>query len=165
MPCLGKTEYGGKGHLAVDTSRCRANCCTKRSPVSMRGSVSRYRARKNGSWIGRKQESMFESGTWTYISCNRRSTNFVFRRIIYPEPAGATGQHVSRWKNSQGLVEVSWSRWGQLETYSKWPKKQARTAWGFRKQYQRAKEIDSLQKVGFSRTYSEGYWQKFGNGA
>ena len=33
--------------------------------------------------IGRKQESIFKSGAWTYISCNQWSTIFVFRRVLY----------------------------------------------------------------------------------
>ena len=56
------------------------------------GSVPPYRARKKGRCIGRKQQSIFNSGAWTYISCYQRSTNFMFRDYI---PTGATGQHVT----------------------------------------------------------------------
>ena len=71
-------------HLAVNISRCRASCCAEQPPVSMRGSFPRYdRAKKNRRCTGRKQESIFESWTWTYISFNRWRTVFVFRRIIY----------------------------------------------------------------------------------
>ena len=59
--------------LAVDISRCRASCCAEQPPVSMRGSVQRYRARKKGCYLDRKRESIC-----TYIH-----TNFVFRRNIY----------------------------------------------------------------------------------
>ena len=46
-----------------------------------------------------KQKSIFESGAWTYISCNCRSTIFVFRRIIHRRrEARATVRHVTRWK-------------------------------------------------------------------
>ena len=62
---------------------CLASCCAEQPPVSMGGSVPRYGARKYVCCMGRKQESIFESGVWTYILCNRQSTNFVFRQIIY----------------------------------------------------------------------------------
>ena len=93
MLCLGKTDSdriwrkGTKkvscSHLAVYISRCRASCCAEQPPVLMGGSVPRCRVRKNGCCIGRKQESIIESWAWTYISCNWRSINFVFRQIIY----------------------------------------------------------------------------------
>ena len=70
-------------HLAVDISRCLASNCAGKPPVSMRRSVPRYRARKKGGCIGRKQESIFESEAWTYISCSRPNTNSVFRRVLY----------------------------------------------------------------------------------
>ena len=45
-----------------------------------------------GSCMGRKQESMFESGALTYISWILRSTNFVFSQILYQlEAAGSNG--------------------------------------------------------------------------
>ena len=65
-------------------------CCAEQPPVSMGGSVARYGARKHWCCISRKQESIFESGAWTYISCNQRSTNFVFRWIIYRRERRAT---------------------------------------------------------------------------
>ena len=55
---------------------------TRLAPVSIGGSVPRYRTRKKGHCIGRKQESISELGAWTYISCNLRSTDFMFLRII-----------------------------------------------------------------------------------
>ena len=70
-------------HLAVDISRSWASNCAGKPPVSMRGSVPRYRARKKVWCIGRKQESIFESEAWTYISCSRPNTNSVFRRVLY----------------------------------------------------------------------------------
>ena len=79
-------------HLPVDISRCLASCSSEQPPVSMGGSVPRQRARKKGGCIGWKKESIFVSGAWTYISCHRRSTNFVFRQIIYRrERRAATG--------------------------------------------------------------------------
>ena len=76
--------------LAVDISRYRASCCAEQPPVSMERSIARCRAWKkllcNVSCIGRKQDSIFKSGVWTYISCNLWtvwSTNFVFPQIIY----------------------------------------------------------------------------------
>ena len=44
---------------------------------------SRCMARKKGRCIDRKQESIFESEAWTYISCSRPNTNSVFRRVLY----------------------------------------------------------------------------------
>ena len=70
-------------HIAVDISLCQASCCAEQPPVSMGGSDLHYRSRKEKGCIGRKQESIFESGTWTCIWCNQQSTNFVFRQIIY----------------------------------------------------------------------------------
>ena len=70
-------------HLAVDISRFRASCCSEQPPVSMGGLVPRYRARKKGGCLGRKQESIFESGAWTYISCSWQNTNFVFGLVLY----------------------------------------------------------------------------------
>ena len=60
--------------------------------MSMRGPVPRYGARKKKGYIGRKQEYIFESGAWTYSSCNWQSTNFVFRQTR-PEyiPGGSNG--------------------------------------------------------------------------
>ena len=69
--------------LAADISRCWASYWAEQPQLSMGGSFPRYRARIKGRCIGRKPESIFESGAWTYISCNLRSTNFVFRRVIY----------------------------------------------------------------------------------
>ena len=70
--------------------RYRASCCAEQPPVSMERSIARCRAWKkllcNVSCIGRKQDSIFKSGVWTYISCNLWtvwSTNFVFPQIIY----------------------------------------------------------------------------------
>ena len=60
----GTTKYSCS-HLAVDISRCWASNCAGKPPVSMRGSIPRYRARKKGCCIGRKQESIFKSGAWT----------------------------------------------------------------------------------------------------
>ena len=60
----------------------RASCCTEQPPVSEGGSVPQYVVRKKGGCIGRKQESIFESGVWTYILCDRQSINFVFHLII-----------------------------------------------------------------------------------
>ena len=48
-------------HLDVDILLCLASCCAEQPPVSMGGSVPRYRARKNGCCIARKQESIFKS--------------------------------------------------------------------------------------------------------
>ena len=42
-------------HLAVDILQCRASCCAEQPPVSMGLLVPRYRARKKGRCIGRKQ--------------------------------------------------------------------------------------------------------------
>ena len=102
-------------HLAVDISRCRASCCAEQPPVTKEGSVPRSRARKEGLCKGRKQESTFESGAWTYISCNRWSTNFVFRRIIYRQE-----QRADTWPGESKFVFLfsaavtktgGWSRW------------------------------------------------------
>ena len=66
-------------HLAVDMSKWQASSCAKQPPVSMEGSVPRCRARTKGRRIGRKQESIFELGAWTYIShWNLRSTILFF---------------------------------------------------------------------------------------
>ena len=60
-------------------SKWQASCCAKQPPVSMGGSVPRYRARRKGCCIGRKQESIFESGAWTYIlHCNLLITILCF---------------------------------------------------------------------------------------
>ena len=79
----------GRWYLAMPGKLLRRTTTTG-PPVSMRGSVPPYGARKNGCCIGRKQESMFKSGAWTYISCNRRSPDYI--------PAQATGRHLTRWK-------------------------------------------------------------------
>ena len=77
-------------HLVVDISRSWASNCAGKPPVSMRGSVPRYRARKKVWCIGRKQESIFESEAWTYISCSRQNTNSVFGRVLYLRERTAT---------------------------------------------------------------------------
>ena len=49
---------------------------------------------KKGLCIGSKQESIFESEAWTYISCSRQNTIFcVWQGFI---PAGAPGRHETR---------------------------------------------------------------------
>ena len=44
---------------------------------------STLKCKKKGQCIGRKQESIFESEAWTYISCSRQNTYSVFRRVLY----------------------------------------------------------------------------------
>ena len=80
-------------HLAGNIECCLASCCAKQPPVSIGGSVPCYGARKKGGCIGRYPYSNQERGT--YISCNLRSTIYVFPGYI---PEGATGRHVTRWE-------------------------------------------------------------------
>ena len=80
--------------LAVDISRCRASNCAGKPPVSMRRSVPRYRARKKGGCIGRKQESIFKAGGWDVHFVKSAKQNFCVSPGYIP--ARATGRHVTR---------------------------------------------------------------------
>ena len=87
-------ENGEKGQWSFHSVTWQSISCdawqaAAQNKHSMGGLVPHYRARKKWGCIGRKQESMFKSGEWRYISCNLWWTNFVFHVIIYP--AGGAG--------------------------------------------------------------------------
>ena len=64
--CLGKTEYGEKGQ--------------RKNPYLNQERGPTFRVIGEAQILTTK-ESVFESGAWTNISCNRRSTNFEFHLI------------------------------------------------------------------------------------
>ena len=94
VPCAAGLAYGRQNMekkdrkfscslLAVDISRCRASCFAQQPPVSMGGSILCHRARNKGGCIGRKPESLLESGLSV-------GTNFVFCQTVYWRERQAT---------------------------------------------------------------------------
>ena len=105
--CLGKWEFEEKGqrnfHAVTWQSISRdAGQATAQSNHQCRWEdwFHAEEHEKKGRYIVRKPESILESAAWTYISCNWRSTNFVFRRIMYRRERRADTWHCDKVKAS-----------------------------------------------------------------
>ena len=119
-------------HLAVNISRWQAICCAEQPPMSMGGSLPRYRAKKKGPALHRQKARIhIRSGAWsppwTYISCNLRSTKLCFAGLYTGGSDGPTRDQVkasffkfsfsAAVKKKNGWLTTSLKRSRQITVY------------------------------------------------
>ena len=82
-------------HLAVNIFRCLASCCREQSSVLWWGPVPCHRTRKKMVCIGKKPESISESGAWPTFSGIGKAQIFCLAGLYIGGSNGPTRDQVT----------------------------------------------------------------------